>query len=63
MNLDSLAQLIDGGSLTAEESVKAESEFRRLANEVHALRIENRRLRDAIETINCALDALNLMGV
>ena len=63
MNLDNLAQLIDGGSLTAEESVKAESEFRRLANEVHALRIENRRLRDAIETINCALDALNLRGM
>jgi len=63
MNLDSLAQLIDDGSLTAEESVKAESEFRRLANEVHALRIENRRLRGAIETINCALDALNLRGM
>ena len=60
MNLDNLANLIDGGSLTSEESVKAESEFRRLANEVHALRMENRRLRDAIGTINCTLDALNL---
>jgi len=63
MNLDNLAQLIDGGSLPAEEAVKAESEFRRLANEVHALRMENRRLRDAIGTINCALEAINLRGM
>lgn len=63
MNLDNLAQLIDGGSLPAEEAVKAESEFRRLANEVHALRMENERLRDVIGTINCALEALNLRGM
>lgn len=63
MNLDNLADLIDGSAVTASEAVAAESEYSSLANEAHALRMENQRLRDVIGTINCALEALNLRGM
>lgn len=46
-----------------DELEEAENAYSKLANEAHALRLENQRLRDAIGTINCALDALNLRGL
>lgn len=58
MNFDHLALLIDGGSVSASEAIAAESDYRRMANEAHALRLENDRLRNAICTITCALEAL-----
>jgi hypothetical protein len=62
-SLYGLAELIDGGPVTAAEAVTAESDYSRLANEAHALRLENQRLRDVIGTINGALEALNLRGM
>ena len=46
-----------------DELEEAENAYSKLANEAHALRLENQRLRDAIGTINCALEALNLRGL
>lgn len=46
-----------------EELEEAENEYSRLATVAHQLRLENQHLRDAIGTINCALDALNLRGL
>jgi len=63
LNVDGLADLIDGAPITAAEAVSGESEYSRLANEAHALRMENQRLRDVIGTINCALEAINLRGM
>lgn len=60
MNLDNLANLIDGGTITAEEAVTAESQYSRLADEAHQLRIENIRLHEVIDTINCAIEAVGL---
>jgi len=60
MNLDSLAKLIDGNAVTASEAVADESAYSRLANEAHQLRLENIRLREVIDTINCAIEAVGL---
>ncbi len=39
----------------------AESQYSRLANEAHALRLENEKLRDAIKTIECAIEAARVV--
>ena len=39
----------------------SESQYSRLANEAHALRLENERLRDAINTISCAIEAARVV--
>ena len=52
----------DMDKLTAAITIKVTPDHReiieRLANEAHALRVENDLLRDAIGTITCALEAL-----
>lgn len=60
MNLENLSALIDGAPVTAAEAVSGESEYSRLANEAHQLRLENIRLREVIDTINCAIEAVGL---
>ena len=60
MNLENLSALIDGAPVTAAEAVFGESEYSRLANEAHQLRLENIRLREVIDTINCAIEAVGL---
>lgn len=41
-----------------DQPTDGENTISRLANEAHRLRLENERLRAAINTINCALEAL-----
>lgn len=60
MNIDSLADLIDGGPVTAAEAVTADDDYSRLTKELEALRMENQRMRDVIETMRCALHALTV---
>ena len=56
-DLSNLCSAIDWGNISPDDDDLSESQYSRLANEAHALRIENQRLRDAINTIECAIEA------
>lgn len=54
--LDNLAALVDDDLCIGCESAAAESEYSRLAHECHRLRIENQRMREALDAINRAVE-------
>ena len=62
-DLSNICSAIDCGNISQDDDDVCESQYSRLENEANALRLENQRLRDAIGTINCALDALNLRSL
>lgn len=58
MIMDKLASIIDEGHIPEEEAIKAELDYSRLANECHRLRLENERMRRALDIVNSTLDTL-----
>lgn len=58
MSPDSLVYLIDGGAPTVQEILDGVNEHGALADEVERLRVENSRLRNAIEIIEHTLATL-----
>jgi regulator of replication initiation timing len=60
-DLSNLCSAIDWGDISLDDDDLAESQYSRLANEAHALRLENEKLRDAIKTIECAIEAARVV--
>ena len=60
-DLSNLCSAIDWGDISPDDDDLAESQYSRLANEAHALRLENEKLRDAIKTIECAIEAARVV--
>lgn len=61
-NLETLCEMLDGGSISAAEALEVDSEYASKQNELAKLRFENERLRDALETIDCVLRVIKGEG-
>ena len=60
-DLSNLCSAIDWGDISLDDDDLAESQYSRLANEAHTLRLENEKVRDAIKTIECAIEAARVV--
>jgi hypothetical protein len=56
--MDNLVALIDDDLCIGCEAVAAESDYSRLANECHRLRLENDRMKAALKIIDGTLDVV-----
>ena len=57
-SMDNLAALIDDDLCLGCEAAAVESDYSRLANECHRLRLENERMRAALKIIGGTLDVV-----